>query len=73
MLQRTNRQSEVVLLHISLAEADKSIRKIGIEFGDFSKLSDGHVELMLLVGRDPGLHVLRGLGRQSLQRQQQRQ
>ena len=54
-----------MLLHVRLAEADEAVRKRRLELGDFSKLRDGHIELLLFVRRDSSLHVLRGLRRES--------
>ena len=66
MLQRSNGGTEIVLLHVRLAEADEAVRIRRFELGDLSILRDGNIELSLLVRRDPGLHVLDGLWRQYL-------
>jgi hypothetical protein len=63
VFERRDRRSVIAILHVSLAKADEAIRERRIEFGNFLILSDGHVELSLLVSRDPGLHVLGGLRR----------
>ena len=52
-----------MLLHVCLAETDKTIREARFELGDFFELGDGDIELSLFVGRDARLHVLGGVGR----------
>ena len=47
-----------MLLHVSLAEADESVRKGRLKFGNFLELGNGNVELFLFVSGDSGLHVL---------------
>src|SRR5580698_9861561 len=66
VFQWRNGRAQIVLLHISLPEADKTLGESRFELSHFSELGDGNIDLLLFFSVDSSLHVLSGLGRQSL-------